>query len=195
MRRNQRCFTLVGYLNSRSANFVGVAGQVSRASEAAGPAISDWSNHHVVFSKPATAEQAARVQQDPRYWQQIRRQSPVVLPEAETDADSASTSQPRSDILFPAKNQALGCDWSEDMGGSATVGAGNYPAKYSFKLTTASCATDFVVFSTGESGSAPGKPSLLAYNNLYSGCTAPVPAVYWAYDTCGQIRTSNADIS
>ena len=85
MRRNQRSLLWLGIsilavLTLSSA----LLGQVSRDSEAAGPAISDWSNHHVVFSRPATAEQAVRVEQDPRYWQQIRRQSPALL-KAETD--------------------------------------------------------------------------------------------------------------
>ena len=52
-------------------------GQASPGSEAAAPAIDDWSYHHVVFSKPATAEQARLFEQDPRYWQQIRRRRPL----------------------------------------------------------------------------------------------------------------------
>ena len=50
-------------------------GQASPGPEATAPAITDWTYHHVIFSKPATAEQARRVEQDPRYWRQIRRQS------------------------------------------------------------------------------------------------------------------------
>ncbi len=43
------------------------------------PVPTDWSHHHVIFSKPGTTEQAARVEKDPRYWQQLyRRELPVV---------------------------------------------------------------------------------------------------------------------
>jgi len=192
MRRNQRALVWLGISILAVLTLSALLVQASPDSEEDGPVITDWSSHHVIFSRPATAEQAQSVERDPRYWQQVRRQLPVVLPEAETESDSASTSQPSSDVSFQRKNQALGRDWAEDMGGGATVGAANYPAKFSFKSTTASCAADFVVFNTGNLGSAPGKPSLLAYNNLYSGCTAPVPAVYWAFNTGGQIMTSTA---
>jgi hypothetical protein len=79
------------------------------------------------------------------------------------------------------------------MGTGATVGAGNYPAKFSFSLTTANCASaaqpDFVVYSTGLAGSVT-RANIVAYDNLYSGCTGTVPTVYWAFDTGAKIQTS-----
>ncbi len=86
MRMNQRRFlglgiSILGVLIFSPA----LVGQDSKESEAAFPVPSDWSYHHLIFSKPATAEQAKRVQQDPRYWQQMARQSPATLREAETD--------------------------------------------------------------------------------------------------------------
>ena len=82
------------------------------------------------------------------------------------------------------------------MGSGATVGAGNYPAKFSFNETTASCASDFIVYNTGLLGSSGsgGQPSILAYNNVYTACEGDglgtAPAVYWSYYTGGQIQTS-----
>ncbi len=199
MRRNQRSLLWLGIsilavLTLSSA----LLGQASRNSEAAAPAISDWSNHHVVFSRPATAEQAERVEQDPRYWQQIRRQSPA-LPAVETDrleTDRLETDRVVASSLAhrprpsrTVKNQGLNGFWSEDMGTGATVGAGNYPAKYSVFVNKASCATDFVVYSTGLPGGG-AQASLVAYSNLYSGCGGTVPSVYWAYDTFATIGTS-----
>jgi len=35
----------------------------------------DWSHHHVVFSQPRTAEDAVRLQQEPRYWHQWYRRN------------------------------------------------------------------------------------------------------------------------
>jgi hypothetical protein len=90
-----------------------------------------------------------------------------------------------------------GADLSGGTGSTAaTVGAGTFPAKYSFSSTTANCdnATppDYVIYNTGLAGSAT-EPSIVAYDNLYSGCSTasvPVPNVYWQYNTGGTITTS-----
>lgn len=154
-------------------------GQASSASQAASPVTTDWSNHQVIFSKPATAEQAERVQRDPRYWQQQLGQ----LSAKGTNGVLAPNLQPGS---HPGGNQKLIRDWAQDMGSNATVGAANYPAKFAFATATANCASapqpDFVVYSTGKHG-LPGHADIVAYDNLYSGCSGTVPSVYWAYDT------------
>jgi hypothetical protein len=148
-----------------------LVGQVSEESEAAFP--TDWSHHHLIFSKPATAEQAKRVQQDPRYWQQMARQSPATLREAETGSALVPELQLRSKAVLRERAK-IKKDWSADLGSGASVGARNYPAKYSFKGTTANCdgssQPDFVVYGTGVAGSS-GQASILAYDNLYSGCS------------------------
>jgi hypothetical protein len=189
MRRNQQ--RLLGLGVSILAALImspALLGQASPDSKAAAPVLTDWSHHHVIFSRPATAEQAKRVEQEPRYSQQLRRHSLAKLPGGKTGDALLPSLQPLSKTL-PGKTQGLIRDWSEDMGTGATVGAGNYPAKFSFTATTASCANDFVVYSTGLLGST-GRADIVAYNNLYSGCTGPVPAVYWAYNTHATIRTS-----
>lgn len=164
------------------------AGQASADRSASTPAITDWSNHHVVFSKPATAEQLKRVQQDPRYWQQQYRQSLslVKLPEAQAGALAPELQLGANTPLFGIDE--MKGDWSLDLGSDATVGAGNYPAKYSFSLSKADCTNDFVVYPTGLFGST--QASIVAYNNLYSGCGGTVPSVYWAYNTGSAVVTS-----
>ncbi len=164
-------------------------GQAAPDSRASLPVISDWSQRHLIFSQPATTpEQAARVQQDPRYWLQRRRSEPRA--QGPAPADTAE------DSVRPQEQHG---DWSENMGTGASVGAGNFPAKYSLSLGTATCANatkpDFVVYSTGLQGQSPagtGPASLVAYDNIYSGCIAfgSVPSVYWAYDTLGTVLTS-----
>jgi hypothetical protein len=143
----------------------------------------DWTHRHVIFSQPANAEQAQRVGQDTRYWQQWYRRQPVrtfgFTPRQQDTSDS---------VRQPALS-ANGL-WSENMGTKATLGAGNYAAKYSFSVTTASCS-DYVVFNTGLAG-ASDQASILAYNNVYSGCSGNVPTVFWAYNTGGQVLTSPA---
>jgi hypothetical protein len=77
------------------------------------------------------------------------------------------------------------------MGPGATVGAGNFPAKFSFNAGTASCS-DFVVYNTSLAGSAT-QASVVAFNNLYAGsgglCGA-APSTYWAFNTGGTVVTS-----
>jgi hypothetical protein len=149
----------------------------------------DWTHRHLIFSQPMTVENVAQAAQDPRYWQQWYRQNVarVLTPEIEAPAASAWLGIRR----WP-RAKAYGY-WEEDLGTGASVGAGNFPAKYSFGVTTANCGSatspDFVVFSTGLVGSTT-QASIAAYDNLYSGCTGTVPSVYWAYYTDGQIRTS-----
>jgi hypothetical protein len=155
--------------------------QASLDSQESVPITNDWSHTHVVFSKPATRAQGARVEQDARYWQQLyRRQMAMPLPSEQVGLSSNS-------------NRAQ--DWSENMRTNATVGAGNYPAKFSFSLTTANCGSatqpDFTVYNTGLAGSGT-QASIVALDNLYSGCGGTVPKVYWAYNTGGTIATSVA---
>jgi hypothetical protein len=146
----------------------------------------DWSHRHVIFSEPSTFEQVAQVTSDPRYWQQwyrnhVARELPTdsAIPDDAPDVDRLSA------------NAGSAGAWSESMGSGASVGAGNYPAKYSQHITTASC-TDYVVFNTGLAGSTT-QASIVAYSNLYAtGCTAPVPQIYWAYNTGGTVLTSPA---
>jgi hypothetical protein len=162
-------------------------GQASPRSEAAVPATTDWSQHQVIFSKPGTPEQIERVERDPRYWQQLARHAPARLPGAENS--SAELRSGANASVTSKRKDNIKRDWSQDLGTGATVGAGNYPAKFSFSSTTADCVNDFVVYSTGLPGSG-SQANIVAYNNLYSGCPGTVPSVYWAYNTSSTILTS-----
>jgi len=73
-------------------------------------------------------------------------------------------------------------DWSETLGSGGSLGLGNYPAKFSFSTSAASC-TDWVVYPTGLPGSST-QATILAYTNLYTTtCGGSVPTVGWAYNT------------
>jgi len=65
-------------------------------------------------------------------------------------------------------------------GSSSGLAAGQYPAKFSFSTTSAHC-NDYVVYPTGSVGSS-SQASIVAFTNLYSGCSGSVPEVYWAYN-------------
>jgi hypothetical protein len=150
----------------------------------------DWTHRQIIFSHPRSAEQMARVSDDPRYQQQLHRsEQRLALPQ--DDAQNLIESALHSAGLQPGTGAQR--DWSKNLGAGATVGAGNYPAKFSFDITTANCATattpDYIVYSTGLVGSAT-QASIAGFDNLYSGCTGNVPSVYWAYNTGGQVLTS-----
>lgn len=149
----------------------------------------DWSHHHMVFSRPANPQIAARIEADPRYWQQFARRNVTrVLSE-----DGSNPAEVSMSVLRKALRTSAHPDWSENLGSGASVGAGNFPAKYTFQITTANCASasapDYVVFTTGLVGSST-QASIVGFDNLYSGCTGTVPQTYWGYNTGGQILTS-----
>lgn len=144
----------------------------------------DWAIHHVVYSNPGTTvRNAAAAQSDPRYWlQQIRQRiSARGVVDATLDARTLARLRRRARR-----------DWSEYLGSGATVGSGQFPAKYSFSVDgSPSCINDFVAFNTGLTGSAT-QASILAYNQLYKSptCSGSVPATLWAFNTGGAITLS-----
>jgi len=99
----------------------------------------------------------------------------------------------RNDRGRRQRRNSLHTDWSEDMDSGATVGLGMAPAKFSFAIGGANCGNatqpDFVVYNTRLAGSGT-QASIITYDNLYTGCTVPVPSTYWAYNTSGTIVTS-----
>src|SRR5580704_6052768 len=127
------CISILGALSLSPV----LSGQDSPSSKAAVPATTDWSQHHVIFSSPGTAEQTKRVERDHRYWQQLARRAPARLSTAEPDAQKTGAA------AAAGKKQSLKRDWSQDLGTGATIGATNYPAKFSFDSTTANCTSDF----------------------------------------------------
>jgi hypothetical protein len=175
----------------------------------------DWSHRHVVFSNPTTLDQSLRVGQDVRFWHQWYRRNVRQIVPAEESTFDESREQDKNlpwidDDSFgwfgwfgwfhrrhhkPIPRNPLKRDWSMSLGPNATVGAGNYPAKFSFDITTANCGNaarpDFVVFNTSVNGMT-SQASIVAYDNLYSGCivSGAVPSTYWAYNTGGSVVTS-----
>ncbi len=161
-----------------------LTGQAARPADEGLP--TDWSHNHVIFSQPGSDDQARLIGADPRYWQQVHRREQSLVVRAE-ESDTASAR------LLAARGGVRGGLWSENLGPGATAGAANFPAKYSFSITTANCGTaptpDYVVYSTGLSGSGT-QADIVAFDNLYSGCGGTVPSVYWTYNTGGQVLTS-----
>jgi hypothetical protein len=168
----------------------------------------DWSHRHLIFSRPSSRAMALRMEREPRYriqqaWRQLSAGSSQAwmraLDALAVQLASAPTRRTAGPFgwgrpLWGRPKRSLEADWSVNLGSGAKVGAGMYPAKYSFDpIGTPDCTNDFVVFNTGLKGTTR-QASIVAYNKLYAGSggcgTSGVPAVYWAYNTGGIIVTS-----
>jgi hypothetical protein len=156
----------------------------------------DWTSHHLVYSRPVSGSPTYdTVTHDPRYWlQQVRRGLALEPPRSTNDA-----------IVFRGahrkerrRGKTMKRDWSFSLGSGATVGAEMFPAKFSFSTSTAACDSavtpDFVTYNTSLAGSA-SQPNLVAFDNLYSGCTGTAPLVYFAYYTGGGTVVTSPTLS
>jgi len=155
--------------------------RATKAAEEPVHLVTDWSHHHVLFSAPHSMMDQLRLSRNPRYIQQIIRRNA----EQDDQGDGWRWWHPYE------RRHLLHGDWSIDMGVGATVGAGNYPAKFSFNAGTASCS-DFVVYNTSLAGSTT-QASVVAFNNLYvgsGGLCGTAPSTYWAFNTGGTVVTS-----
>jgi hypothetical protein len=82
-------------------------------------------------------------------------------------------------------------DWGMSLTAGATVGVGQFPAKFTFDVTaTPDCVNDYVAFNTGHLGASGTAPNIVAFNKLYSTqgsaggqCAQNGPSVYWSYFT------------
>ncbi len=174
----------------------------------------DWTHHRLVFSDPGSEQDAihngasyewSRIVNDPRYvMQQLKRGAPAQGSAAqdvtaiEHAAQGAGELTPGSAYSERSRTSRpkIDKDWSMDLG-AGTVGAGQYPAKYSFSTTNAgNCASastpDYVVYNTGVAGASGTQANIIGYDNIYPGCTpGTVPKVYWSYYTgTGSVLTS-----
>jgi hypothetical protein len=100
----------------------------------------------VRFSTPKSLLQSLNTARNPRYVRDWARR----YAERKPDWRWWRGHNTREDLLHG--------DWNVYLGNLGTVGAGNYPAKFSFNVTSASCASasqpDFMVYNTSLTGSA-----------------------------------------
>src|SRR5258708_38511977 len=78
--KKSACFTVVDCASWSAGLSPPIVGAGCSGVGEAVPITTDWSHQHVIFSRPSKPEQAARVEQDIRYWQQLyRRQQAMTL--------------------------------------------------------------------------------------------------------------------
>ena len=108
---------------------------------------SDWSNRHLLFSRPASAAQDAALASNPRYW--LQSDSATARGGGGTGGGGEVTTPPAGGRISSSAKR----DWAVSFPSTSTlgtVGPGQFPAKYTFDINAApSCANDFVVFNTG----------------------------------------------
>jgi hypothetical protein len=153
--------------------------------------VRDWSSDHVIFTRLTPENVDAAVRQDPRALYSWLDHSRYDFSWAE------ASKRERKRKREPHHRKELQRDWQVRIGG-ASVGPRAYPAKFGFDINAApDCSRDYVVFPTANplsSGITNGSPSLVAFNNLYTGpgpsgiCPTPTapaaqPTVLFAYNT------------
>src|SRR5271155_6253027 len=114
----------------------------------------DWSHHRLIFSEASSPRILGELQQEPRYRLQQLSRNRLRLASAAEILDAKALQVVHSwGRPIKSNKRVLKGDWSENLGSGAKVGAGMYPAKYSFSISSASCS-DFVVFNTGLPGTS-----------------------------------------
>lgn len=156
-----------------------------------------------------------RIANDPRYvTQQLRKNLPIRGPAAvdaeyrrawlsEITGTRVPSDMPPDDASWAGKRGSgsrfafsgrrpvnpesnIHRDWRMSLGGTG-LAASQYPAKYSWDASSASCS-DYIVFPTGAAGTS-SQATIVAFNNIYVGATGGCaghtanPSVYWAFDT------------
>jgi hypothetical protein len=153
----------------------------------------DWSNHHMLFSRPGTLTQAWRLAAEPRYGHQLLRRNPeAFLPNGHATQpnllmtpgqnpegvqgilrsgggrDPIRPIRPIRPIEPKRRPSSLHPDWGMSLLAGGTNGVEMFPAKFDFDVTTTpDCVKDYVVYNTSLSGSA-SQASIIAFNQLYS---------------------------
>ena len=155
--------------------------------------VSDWSNHHLIFSRPSSPAVLNKVQHDPRYLiQQIsrNRQTPATSAEQQIRALDAEAVQLVHSWGRPLRSKRTGLvgAWGEALGTTATtITNPTYPALFVANPASPDCTHDFIVFTMATQGSAT-QFNIIAFNNLYVNgasnglCPGTRPTVLFAYN-------------
>ena len=172
-----------------------------RAASAQGPGerisiVSDWSDRHVVFSRPDSFERAWRLQAEPRFRLQVLGRNARRLGRVDESEDKRNGLD-EFERGHKKPRKAFRRDWGQSLGANGSTGVPLtgvtwypvWPAKYTFDFNAPpDCNHDYVIFPTNLAGVTAGQASVIAYRNLYAGAGSPFcgvanPTVYWSYNT------------
>ena len=170
--------------------------------------VDDWTHHHAIFSNPGTAADALaqgrfehwyRTVNDPRYVMQVTKRNPAqramaAAPDFATLAARLGAPIRRPEPIWPfpvrTSKQTLKRDWSMDMGSSAKVGAGMYPAKFSVLSDSVMRRHDpctLISLSTTRAWRGQGRRPASSPTTIFiqRGVPGSRPLIYWQYNTDG----------
>jgi hypothetical protein len=162
------------------------------------PLPQDWSHRHLIYSAPTSAQDAVRLQNEPRYWHQwVRRHGggAASIDEAASLLDALQGRPHRADRTFlaggssapmlitsspdegvlpslitssPNEGALIHRDWGTSLSAGGTVGNEMSPAKFSFDVSVPPDCVKDFVVYNTSLVGAAGHPSIIAYNQLYS---------------------------
>ena len=187
MNRIARRFFLTAFIAAMGGVLSGMSGPVfaqANTPEAGRGLPQDWSHKHLLYPNPDTRDEAARKgslafehwnenYKDPRFALQVARKTRFVQATEESPFSPEQlewANRHRRDP--PPAGPDIHRDWSYVLGGANSgVGtAGVFPAKYNFDINAAaSCANDFVVYTTAASGAADVAGVLASRTGTFTG--------------------------
>jgi hypothetical protein len=151
----------------------------------------DWSSRHVVYSGAGSVEQRVAAMRDPRFYFNWLRQTAAL-----SNQRKVFYRGPDDRPIPIDERKKFRVDWAMPLGSAGGLAVGESPAKYSFNLTTYSCANDFAVYTIDATPSAT-QANIIAFNNLYTGTSSSscpnsppqtppttnytTPTVMWSY--------------
>jgi hypothetical protein len=142
----------------------------------------DWSHQHVIFSAPANAEQAAKLQQEPRYWHQWYHRNALAGVPGSAQAPSAGTDSSAA----TSTKQKIQKDWSEAItsGGIAATLTGLVGALGSSSIGSASSLTvDGVTFRTSPPTSETATITFSGFSKPANTSSVTIGTVTYTFET------------
>ena len=164
-----------------------ISGYESAAHQSFQGLATDWSSHHVVYSKPAPGSDAEyKVQQDPRYWQQQIRRSLTASSDSGgrvggRQGQSEEDEEERKSRSRSRKTWSMNLQRHREHQPRRCISR----KVLIFHHQCRAVANDYVAYPTGLAPNGT-HPSIVGFTNIYysgSTCGATIPTVSWSYNT------------
>ena len=85
--------------------------------------ISDWSHHHVAFSRPNSITVATKLQTEPRYWMHVMRRNAGRHGQARLEDEDEDQRATEFGHRTKKRGKEFQRDWAQSLGANGTTGA------------------------------------------------------------------------